>query len=382
LEIFERIDKEIDLGFRGRIGKKAIFNALRVKDTRVLGLFLAQTDNKQVCDEKGRNLLSVAASIGYDPLPIDVFIMLLDAGVQVSTLDNDKKNSIDYALYNCNEEIIRLLLDRGGYLDVNGKLRSRCEDDKFILYRFIRNIPFKDYDFDPDCCYYGRDWSGFDENEADEIKRTEIIKQIELRQERAYFSRWSQPYIDKINFLLGLGMDINVTDRYGCGLLHVMAGLCSFNDDCFEPITIHLLNQGLDMDATTNKGETALIVATITGRINLVKFLLERGANIHSRSNRRNPEGVLVPHFTALEWAKNKLASVVGNENGNGNGNGNGNENEEIIQTFIGIIDVLERYPFTMYVLALKEIVLYHHIDCDTHIDFVQMIGMESDFLG
>ena len=65
----------------------------------------------------------------------------------------------------------------------------------------------------------------------------------------------------------------------------------------------------------------------------------------------------------------------------NVNANDNNNENEEIIQRFSGIIDVLERYPFTMSVVALKELVLYHHLDCDTHIDLVQMIGVESDFL-
>ena len=110
-----------------------------------------------------------------------------------------------------------------------------------------------------------------------------------------------------------------------------------------------------------------------------MKFLLERGANIHYRTRRRNPQGVLVPHFTALEWVKNVVTSS--NANANVNANDNNNENEEIIQRFSGIIDVLERYPFTMSVVALKELVLYHHLDCDTHIDLVQMIGVESDFL-
>jgi ankyrin repeat protein len=56
-----------------------------------------------------------------------------------------------------------------------------------------------------------------------------------------------------------------------------------------------LLEQGVDVNAKTTDGSTALMGAAIYGHTDMVKFLLEQGADVNAKANNG---------FTALKGAK------------------------------------------------------------------------------
>ncbi len=84
-----------------------------------------------------------------------------------------------------------------------------------------------------------------------------------------------------MKLLLQWGADPNATDEGGDNLLmRVLSGYSGTRDE-LDTIAPLLLDHGLDVNTKNRNGKTALWLACFWGRLNLVEFLIQRGAYIH-----------------------------------------------------------------------------------------------------
>ncbi len=91
-------------------------------------------------------------------------------------------------------------------------------------------------------------------------------------------------------------------DEYGYNRLHC-AVLCSQSLDHLQ----HLIrNEDYDVNQTTTNGHTPLMLATITGKAPLVKFLISMGADV----NRADAEGNTALHFASNVDITNSLIAA------------------------------------------------------------------------
>ncbi len=84
-----------------------------------------------------------------------------------------------------------------------------------------------------------------------------------------------------MKLLLQHGADPNATDNGGDNLLmRVLSGYSGTRDD-LDTIVPLLLDHGLDVNTKNRNGKTALQLACFWGNLDVVKHLIQRGANIH-----------------------------------------------------------------------------------------------------
>jgi ankyrin repeat protein len=86
---------------------------------------------------------------------------------------------------------------------------------------------------------------------------------------------------ETMELLLRHGADPNATDDGGDNLLmRVLSGYSGTRDE-LDTIAPLLLDHGLDVNARNRNGKTALQLACFWGNLDVVKHLIQRGANIH-----------------------------------------------------------------------------------------------------
>lgn len=85
---------------------------------------------------------------------------------------------------------------------------------------------------------------------------------------------------DLMQFLLDRGADVNIQDFHGDTPLHMIAYHCPL--DKIELLCDILINhKKIHINKTNNVGQTALHIASMWGQVNLVRLLLDYGANVH-----------------------------------------------------------------------------------------------------
>ena len=105
--------------------------------------------------------------------------------------------------------------------------------------------------------------------------------------------------IQMVKALISYGANINATDQDGNTLLHLAIMKCletegSHARKTFIEIASILLDSGIDINVTNNKGFSCLHNAAILGDNSMVMFLLNKGADVDLRSS----EG-----FTPFLWS-------------------------------------------------------------------------------
>jgi ankyrin repeat protein len=78
-----------------------------------------------------------------------------------------------------------------------------------------------------------------------------------------------------------------------------------------ERVDVELLTRVLDefalpIDILSKHGQTALLIASLRGNLPLMKFLLDRGANIEAKDNRGN-----TPLLAAVQYGANDAALIL-----------------------------------------------------------------------
>jgi ankyrin repeat protein len=118
---------------------------------------------------------------------------------------------------------------------------------------------------------------GGDPNSADAAGTTALHWAVELND------------LDKTDALIRAGADVKATNRYG---VPPITAACIYAS---RAIVERLLDAGVDPNTALPEGETSLMTAARTGGLEVVKLLLERGADVNAREQWKGQ--------TALMWA-------------------------------------------------------------------------------
>ena len=117
-----------------------------------------------------------------------------------------------------------------------------------------------------------------------EVKRREEAVKRREEEQILYFLMSAYHYCNDphnnndtslVEFLLDNGADINKKDGEGCTPLHIASTL--------EMAKI-LIERGADFEAVNNKGETPLICHSSCGRVDIVNYLISKGASKETKT--------------------------------------------------------------------------------------------------
>jgi len=140
--------------------------------------------------------------------------------------------------------------------------------------------------------------------------------------------------LEKIDFLLSNGANVNHKNIFGNSPIILATFIGSIE------ITEKLILNGASINDKNNNKETPIILASIHAYIEIIQLLLSKGANINDK-NKYNRTPI-------MEAYKNKN---------------------------IEIVEVLQKWPLTMLIIVLQELVVYHLLDCESFIDFNEYFG-------
>jgi ankyrin repeat protein len=103
--------------------------------------------------------------------------------------------------------------------------------------------------------------------------------------------------------LVARGADVKARDKDGLTVLH-----CAVTSKDASLLTFLLDNGALDViDVTNNNGNTPLHFAgRRNSRLPLAQILIERGARLNIKNNKRQ-----IPYEFALEWSSHKVAKYL-----------------------------------------------------------------------
>lgn len=227
----------------------------------------------------------------------------LDKGVDVNVIDDEANwTPLLYASAYNHPDIVRLLLERGA--DVNAKNIQDLTPIMLAQSMEVVRLLFE---------------HAADIHARDEFGNTVLMSVAQHCPTEA------------VQFLLDHGADIHATNHYGASVLTTASqygqtetvqlllqkGLGSDereNETHLTPLmeaawhgeteTAHvLLNQGADVNATMNRGMTALFWTTFEDQATTAKFLLEHGADLHARTEERETVLIMALEENSLNTA-------------------------------------------------------------------------------
>jgi ankyrin repeat protein len=242
---------------------------------------------------------------------IDATKALLDAKADINAVDSDGNNALTLAILNTHYDLTQLLIDRGADVNVAAK------NGRTALYSAVE---MHDMDWSPRPAH----------KETDQATSMDIIHSLLDHKANvnaqltgpAPIEKHAQDMGDKtmaagttpftraarsadielMHLLLDKGADPKLVGKDNQTPLMVAAGV-AYNDhirgseaDALEAVKL-CVSLGLEVNAATDKGETALHGAAHRGADSIAKYLLEQGANL----NVRNKRG-----FTPLDIAMGK----------------------------------------------------------------------------
>jgi len=236
---------------------------------------------------------------------------LLDAKADINAVDSDGNNALVLAILNGHYDLTQMLIDRGEDVNIAAK------NGRTALYSAVE---MHDVDWSPRPA----------RRETDKTTSMDIIKSLvdhkanvnaqltapapiekhaqdmgdrTMAAGTTPFTRAARSAdVDLMHYLLDHGADPKLVGKDNQTALMVAAGL-AWNDhirgteaEALEAVKL-CASLGLDVNAVTDKGETALHGAAHRGADSIAKFLIEKGAN----PNVRNKKG-----FTPLDLAMGK----------------------------------------------------------------------------
>ncbi len=236
---------------------------------------------------------------------------LLDAKADINAVDSDGNNALTLAILNTHYDLTQMLIDRGA--DPN----AAAKNGRTALYSAVE---MHDVDWSPRPAH----------KETDKTTSMDIIKSLIDHKANvnaqltapAPIEKHAQDMGDKsmgagttpftraarsadvelMHYLLNHGADPKLVGKDNQTALMVASGV-AWNDhikgteaEALEAVKL-CVSLGLDVNAATDKGETALHGAAHRGSDLIAKYLIDNGANVKARNKRG---------FTALDLAMGK----------------------------------------------------------------------------
>jgi uncharacterized protein len=242
---------------------------------------------------------------------IEAVKALLDAKADINAVDSDGNNALTLAILNTHYDLTQFLIDRGADVNVPAK------NGRTALYSAVE---MHDMDWSPRPAH----------KETDKTTSMDIIKSLVDHKANvnaqltapAPIEKHAQDMGDKtmgagttpftraarsadvelMHYLLDHGADPKLVGKDNQTALMVAAGV-AWNDhirgteaEALEAVKL-CVSLGIDVNAATDKGETALHGAAQRGADSIAKYLIEKGANVSARNKRG---------FTPLDLAMGK----------------------------------------------------------------------------
>lgn len=248
---------------------------------------------------------------------MDTAKALLDAKANINSVDSDGNSALVLAILNSHYDLTQMLIDRGA--DVN----LAAANGRTALYSAVE---MHDVDWSPRPA----------RKETDKTTSMDIIKSLidhkanvnaqlkapapieKLAQDMGDrsmgagttpFTRAARSAdVELMHYLVDHGADPKLVGKDNQTALMVAAGegwqdhIRGTEAEALEAVKL-CVSLGIDVNAATDKGETALHGAAHRGADSIAKYLLEKGANV----NARNKKG-----FTALDIAMGKVGYAGG----------------------------------------------------------------------
>jgi len=236
---------------------------------------------------------------------------LLDAKADINALDSDGNNALTLAILNTHYDLTQMLIDRGADVNIAAK------NGRTALYSAVE---MHDVDWSPRPAH----------KETDKATSMDIIHSLLDHKANvnaqltapAPIEKHAQDMGDKtigagatpftraarsadvelMKLLVDHGADPKLVGKDNQTALMVAAGvnwtdhIKGTEDEALEAVKL-CLSLGLDVNAATDKGETALHGAAHRGADSIAKYLIDKGANVNARNKRG---------FTALDLAMGK----------------------------------------------------------------------------
>jgi ankyrin repeat protein len=140
--------------------------------------------------------------------------------------------------------------------------------------------------------------------------------------------------LEKIDFLLSNGANVHHKNIFGNSPIILATFMGSIE------ITEKLILNGAYINDKNNNKDTPIILASLHGYIEIIQLLLSCGANINDKNK------------------YNRTPIMAASKHG-----------------YIEIVKVLEKWPLSMLIIVLQELVVYHILDCSSFIDFNEYFG-------
>jgi len=228
---------------------------------------------------------------------LDVVKVLVDAGADVNDSLEDGMSALTLAAINAHWELGTYLLDKGA--DVNADkqgwtaLHQVARTRTLSLRRLPHPVPtgsLTSFDFAKALLSHGANVNA------------RVKKNMKGDQERGRFiTLGSTPLVlaakgfdpDMMRLLLASGADIKITNVIGTNALMAAAGCdVTYPEEDAGPhedalaATMVALEAGIDINATNEDGNTALHGAAFIGAVEVVQYLVDKGANLQAVNNK------------------------------------------------------------------------------------------------
>ena len=221
-------------------------------------------------DKQGRTPLMYAAADGKG----NAVALLVSKVVDVDIQDVDGMSAYDWARSGGNTDLAKflgLITEKKNNFNNNSKNKNSADNKESRSYKAHKRI----------------------EKEAQRIQKEEqrLQKEMERIQKEAQRSHKETEKREALHVAAdGLHLrQYDLKEKTPALLEAVRNGSIA---DCAK-----LLNNGLTPNAADDTGQTALMVAASTNRLDIAKFLIEQGADV----NKRSASGLTALHYAALE---------------------------------------------------------------------------------
>lgn len=248
---------------------------------------------------------------------IDTAKALLDAKANINSVDSDGNNALILAILNSHYDLTEMLIERGA--DVN----LAAANGRTALYSAVE---MHDVDWSPRPARKETDKTtsmdliksliDHKANVNAQLKAPAPIEKLAQDMGDRSMGAGTTPFtraarsadVELMHYLLDHGADPKLVGKDNQTALMVAAGegwqdhIRGTEAEALEAVKL-CVSLGIDVNAATDKGETALHGAAHRGADSIAKYLLEKGAN----ANARNKKG-----FTPLDIAMGKVGYAGG----------------------------------------------------------------------
>lgn len=251
-----------------------MYAAAYIKDVNILKLLIAKGSDITLKDKNGFNALHHATTFNKLEI-VTFFVDEKDMNVNMETKNKD--TPLHLAITNADTRIVPYLIERGAKVNVK---------DTFGFTPLMKAVTYFKTDFIKLLLEKGA---------AIESVNIDGKTALHIAIDTAHFNQTNPKGLEIVKLLVEKGADVDAKDKVAFTPLMIAAKLKN------PAYLIYLVEKGANINyQDSSVGRSPLIIATMFDRVELIKFLLEKGAD----KTLRTKNGQTVMDFATSEEAR------------------------------------------------------------------------------